>query len=355
MISMEKKVYSILTLSSGVLFLLGFLPIAIFANAPWICTVSLGIFGLLSFLYFVLLLRFNLYLPTFYYTFALVLTVPLWFSFGGSQGPMPLTFIPILLLINLFFRGFKRHFFFVILLVWALTLIVLEQLQVSPVFQFTELTPRLTLLTSGTGLFLLLIYAMLRVIMGYYDEEKEKVRIANIELMKKNQELQDLALRDRMTGLFNHQHSLDVLNQECLRASRHNYPLSIIMLDVDFFKRVNDTMGHQAGDKVLIQAAEILRLCSRQVDAIGRYGGEEFIIILPQTPLMGAVDVAERIRREFQRQDFFEDSTKITVSLGVAEYNGEEPELFVEYADKELYLAKESGRNQTRWKMSESA
>ena len=156
-----------------------------------------------------------------------------------------------------------------------------------------------------------------------------------------------LATTDALTGLANRRRTTERLQEEMRRAARHGVPLSVLLCDIDRFKSVNDTYGHNAGDEVLRAVATALGCTLREVDMVGRWGGEEFLTILPDTGLAGAAVAAERVRAAIEALPAFEDGpASVTTSVGVAAYvRGIGLEAFVERADKALYEAKESGRN----------
>jgi len=157
------------------------------------------------------------------------------------------------------------------------------------------------------------------------------------------------SVRDPLTGVYNRRKLDEQLRSEVSRAARYERPLSLIMLDIDHFKRVNDGFGHPGGDEVIRHIAKLVSACVRDSDAVGRYGGEEFVIILPEVPAAGALVVAERIRACVAASPviFKQTSIAVTVSLGVAE-NGKSsrsPETLLGEADEALYASKENGRN----------
>ena len=175
---------------------------------------------------------------------------------------------------------------------------------------------------------------------------REELASANDALRSKNAELERLSITDGLTGLTNHRALMQRLNDEVARARRSSHPFSFIMCDVDHFKDYNDAFGHPAGDEVLRMLAAILRDATREVDCAARYGGEEFGVILHDTDLPGAMEVAERIRKRVEATEF--PSRRITVSIGVAEFPRDAADVnaLVAVADEALYVAKESGRNQ---------
>ncbi|MCR9097950.1 MAG: diguanylate cyclase [bacterium] len=180
--------------------------------------------------------------------------------------------------------------------------------------------------------------------------ENDRIRLheKNEELQRANEILAQLSITDGLTKLHNHRYFQDHLTREIKRVSRTHAPLSLILLDIDDFKLLNDTHGHAAGDEVLVALAAIMNDSARESDLIARYGGEEFVILMPNTDLAGAVHLAEKIRMTVESTRLIiGDNMKpinITISLGVALFNGDRREFFVE-ADKALYTAKENGKN----------
>ncbi|MFW6366509.1 MAG: diguanylate cyclase [Spirochaetota bacterium] len=166
-----------------------------------------------------------------------------------------------------------------------------------------------------------------------------------LEVREKTKQLEKMALTDGLTGLSNHKHIFHILDTEIDRVARYGHDLSIVMMDLDRFKMMNDTFGHQFGDVILKKVSEIIRESIRTVDYAGRYGGEEFLIILPQTGRDLAWEIAERIRKRVAKVRAKKRDFSVTISGGVAQYSGETPNDYVKRADKLLYLAKESGRN----------
>jgi diguanylate cyclase (GGDEF)-like protein/PAS domain S-box-containing protein len=167
---------------------------------------------------------------------------------------------------------------------------------------------------------------------------------------KRAEQAEELARRDGLTNLCNHRTFNELLKDETVRTQRFNRPVSLLMLDIDHFKRVNDACGHQAGDAILKGLSDLLVKQARAVDHVCRYGGEEFTVILPETDKAAAMQTAERLRAAVERQAFdIGDGTTvpITVSIGVATYpeQADSPEDVVKAADVALYAAKRAGRN----------
>ncbi len=167
-----------------------------------------------------------------------------------------------------------------------------------------------------------------------------------------NARLYQLAITDGLTKLAIHRYFKARLEQEMSRARRHQTTLSLIMLDIDHFKRLNDTYGHPEGDRVLVQIAKLMKECTRDTDLCARYGGEEFAIILPDTPRADAVAVAERFRKKVESThiNLEGDTVSVTVSVGVADMPLDRkltPAEFIDFADQALYQSKDGGRNKT--------
>jgi diguanylate cyclase (GGDEF)-like protein len=185
-------------------------------------------------------------------------------------------------------------------------------------------------------------------------EEAELFRIFTLqgEAALKNlllfEEVKSLAIRDGLTGLYNYRYFWEMLNQQVGQSRRYDWPLSLLFLDIDNFKTVNDTLGHPQGDLVLKSLADYLAREVRQADLLCRYGGEEFVVLLPQTPVIQAKIMAERLREGIAHTPFSlaDREVYITVSIGVA---GLTPDMdgtaLVKAADAALYQAKHTGKN----------
>ncbi len=169
-------------------------------------------------------------------------------------------------------------------------------------------------------------------------------------LQEKNLQLQDLANRDGLTNLYNHRFFHEYLNREMDRIRRYGGILSCIILDLDFFKKVNDTYGHQAGDMILKEMALMLKKRIRESDLAARYGGEEFALVLLQTEVEAALLVCDRLRNEIASTAFLigDSSIHVTASFGISFYPSpgiKEANILVAAADQALYQAKTGGRN----------
>ena len=188
------------------------------------------------------------------------------------------------------------------------------------------------------------------------NDMEESMRAINDHLMERlgeisglQEQLRKQAMHDSLTGLFNRRYLDEMLERELSRARREGPPLTVMMLDIDYFKKLNDTYGHQAGDEVLRRLADLLRQNSRAEDIPCRYGGEEFLLVLPNMGREDALSRAEQWRHEFESMNivFGQVTMSSTVSIGIATFpeHGQTRDTLIEAADKALYAAKHKGRN----------
>jgi diguanylate cyclase (GGDEF)-like protein len=190
---------------------------------------------------------------------------------------------------------------------------------------------------------------MFNTMVAYLREAQQELTAVNLALNERNQSLEALSATDVLTGLHNRRRMRDALNAEVARSQRHGRSFSILMLDVDHFKKYNDTYGHPEGDVLLKRVGEILKSSLRANDFAARYGGEEFLILLPDQDQKGAVEVAERIRQRIsvETEDAVTKRKAVTASLGIATFpeSGRTADLLLVNADAALYKAKNAGRN----------
>ena len=170
-----------------------------------------------------------------------------------------------------------------------------------------------------------------------------------IQKVKLYQKIQQLAITDGLTRLSSRHYFMERFQEELARSKRYRLSLAFLMADIDHFKEHNDRCGHLVGDVVLREVASLIKVSVREIDLVGRYGGEEFAIVLPDTSLEGALHVAERIRSTIEGHAFaaYDETLHVTLSLGISVYpgNGEDAETLIDTADAALYHAKGAGRN----------
>ncbi len=161
--------------------------------------------------------------------------------------------------------------------------------------------------------------------------------------------VQELAITDGLTGMFVRRHFIEKFKEELERSSRHHSKTSFLMIDLDYFKEMNDRFGHLMGDAMLRDVARVLKQNVREIDLVGRYGGEEFCVLFPETDKAAAAAAAERLRAAIASQEFmvYDEIVKATISVGVSTFPDDSKKMneLIEFADKALYKAKAEGRN----------
>jgi diguanylate cyclase (GGDEF)-like protein len=184
------------------------------------------------------------------------------------------------------------------------------------------------------------------------EEKNAQLELEITERKRAQEELERLASTDPLTGLYNRRRFFMLADAEFRKAQRYNRPLSVLVFDVDFFKRVNDTFGHGVGDQALVHVAHLARVTARDADVVARLGGEEFAVLLPETGRLDGRRAAERLRQIIEKTPLQADGheVKVTVSIGVADNNidvaADHFDQILTWADRALYIAKDAGRNQ---------
>ena len=222
------------------------------------------------------------------------------------------------------------------------------------VFQSDNTNLRLELLL---GVAFAMTLAQFSLLAGMVSDLRHKVSDKNRTLAQQNAELEvalqrisDMATRDELTGVFNRRYLMERITEETARCQRSGATFCLCMVDIDFFKKINDSYGHLGGDEVLRRVAQTASGALREGDFFGRYGGEEFAILLTNTTLDGAMVTAERVRTQIHDLRFPEMNAdlQISVSVGVAEHLRQDPAaVTLQHADEALYRAKHNGRNQS--------
>ncbi|HNX81405.1 MAG TPA: GGDEF domain-containing protein [Candidatus Omnitrophota bacterium] len=191
--------------------------------------------------------------------------------------------------------------------------------------------------------------------LGVPDDQKEKFHILahqfmlGIKRVLLYQRIQELAITDSLTGTFSRRYYLERFSEELERSKRFNFKFAFLMVDIDRFKDCNDKYGHLVGDAILKEVAKVIKDNIRLIDSVGRYGGEEFLIILTETDLNGARFAAERIRQamEMKRIRVYDEELRVTISIGISVFPDDADDMthLIEKADRALYRAKQTGRN----------
>lgn len=188
---------------------------------------------------------------------------------------------------------------------------------------------------------------MIAITSSMAEKQRELVRTKK-ELERREAELSQLAVTDPLTGLYNRRHLAQRLDDEIERSKRMNTPLSVVMTDIDRFKDFNDRWGHLSGDRCLVGVGQILTSNSRRYDTVARFGGEEFVLVLPGSDVSAAVERADGLRRAVAAARIPDVDERVTASFGVAAYAGGTAEDLLREADAALYRAKDGGRNCVR-------
>lgn len=256
---------------------------------------------------------------------------------GGVAQTGPL-WIYIVAPVSLFIHGFRRG---------LLDIAVFVLIIIAIMFLPTDIANHADYPTEFK---LRLVYSFLTVtfLSALYEFTRENALKQTLEL---SQKYQTLAHFDPLTNLSNRRVAYDILKREQSRTNRNKEVLSVLLCDVDHFKRINDQYGHNAGDAVLVELAKIFTEQIREQDCVSRWGGEEFLFILPQTSAPNAAIIAEKIRLSVDKSpiDIQNDKINVTISIGIAQFeDNSNIDEVINNADKNLYLAKESGRNQVQ-------
>ncbi|MBP7175570.1 MAG: diguanylate cyclase [Thermoclostridium sp.] len=177
---------------------------------------------------------------------------------------------------------------------------------------------------------------------------REELELQNSKLLKAYSEMELMAVTDPLTGLFNRREMLSRIEHEIVRFNRNSLPFTIVLSDIDFFKKVNDTYGHECGDFILKSVAGTLKSTLRKQDIVSRWGGEEFLLLLPGTDPFGAAIIAEKLRKKIEDENFsFQDVIiRITMTFGISSISqAQTADALVRLADKAMYTGKQAGRN----------
>jgi diguanylate cyclase (GGDEF)-like protein len=272
---------------------------------------------------------------------ATIVVMFLMYTANHIRGP----FLIIYLIVFLFgiFRLNTRQFLSLtifVLFTYGLVIYVLMEYQPQKINLYEEMLQWMALAS------LLPFFAFLG---GQISSLRQKLRNSHTELEEAMEKIQEMAIRDELTGVYNRRHVMELLDYEKNRSSRGGGGIfCLAMLDIDHFKNVNDMYGHQAGDAVLRAVATMIDKTMRNTEFCGRYGGEEFLIVLTQTDIKGALICAERVRANIENILFpdLDPDFKVTVTIGLSEYHiREDVEKIISRADEALYRAKKGGRN----------
>ncbi len=347
-----KRCFFPLVLISGIIILLSTFVINIFIKeSPEIIFANFAAVIIFTILFVIYQLNFHqtaIAIFTFL-LFILVLLPVLWLYDGGLKGPVPF-FVPAVgTMIILLFISTTRKILIALLLIVITTLIIAEKIE--PEIIKSCSTPACMEFNHAFGLATSLIFTL--ALMYIFALNHEKVREISInttrELDQKNKILKQLANIDALTKLPNRRDIEEKIKYQHRVSKREKDKFSFIMCDIDDFKKINDNYGHIAGDFILKEIAKILKKGVREQDTPSRWGGEEFLILLPDCVKKEAAVIAERLRKMIEEHHFVYRGRimNLTMSFGVAEYDFSSPfvKMFIEKADRAMYISKVKGKN----------
>lgn len=350
--SLEHRLFNVVLLFGVLIFSLGLIAnILIKETATVIISTFIGDITLM-FIYWISRFKRMFTAPSIL-TFTLILfvfTPILWFKDGGISGGYSYYLILYGIMVFLVFRGFLRRLFIALLGIVTAILVFIQW----------EYPQWISYCTSENCLFYnhlvstfmvgvsILIFFM--IFANRYERAKQEVERYNKKLIEINKKLEELSRKDPLTGLSNRRDILEKIDYQVKLFKRTKEPFALILGDLDNFKQINDIYGHNCGDMVLREVALKMVKLLRGQDTVARWGGEEFLILLPRTNREGARLIAERLRKALSETEFECDGNKIRVSISfgvtVYDYSEDDINIYLKKADEALYLCKASGKNQ---------
>lgn len=278
-----------------------------------------------------------------------IYTPILWVYNGGSASGIPYYFIlfaSFLTILSICDKDSKRNkkLHAMILATYMLVttgLVILEFARPGIFYQFEDQNTRMFDTVISMLFALIGNFAILWAFINLYYKQLDQIK-------DYSERLEGLVIRDSMTNLYNHAYIFRRLTEEINKSARYHSPLSLLMIDIDHFKRINDSYGHAFGDEVLIKIAVALQTGCRNVDVVARYGGEEFLIVFPETGSASAAVTVRRLQENIRSLQYSQNVT-VTISGGIAEYgSGDSASSMIERCDALLYRAKNDGRDLIR-------
>lgn len=269
----------------------------------------------------------------------------IYFTTAGNHGPAPIYFVMILVYLAFYLQGTKLFVSLFFLLIYYTIIMVVGYMHSELVVPYHDETSKIIELCMTVISVSVVMSIIASITFTSYNQERDHVIDLMNELKKKNRELEQLSIKDQLTGIYNRRRFNEVLKKELELLEQENNSLYILMIDIDHFKRINDTYGHLYGDEILKLVANGIGESVRSHDLLARYGGEEFIVLLSRTNESDAYQTAERIRKHIEKIEY-RNERQITVSIGIARGIQSDSVLdVIKRADELLYSAKEKGRN----------
>ncbi len=348
--TLEHQILNLILLFGFFLFLFAAI-INIFIREPPIVTEATIIgFFILVFIYYLSRRKKKFYISAFLvFSFTLFVYTPfMWIHDGGLMSGYPYFIVVYVAMVISVCRGFRRYFFVISTFLVTAVLLMVEYLHPEYIRRITDQKILLINTTFSFAFSIITISLLLIIYTNRYMRETEKVKRLNISLVEANKKLDMLSRIDPLTGLSNRRDFLEKIEREIGFYRREKRPFSIMISDIDNFKNVNDKYGHDCGDYILKELGKLFKTVVRQIDEVGRWGGEEFIFLFPNTNVEDAFVIAERIRKIVASKTFVykNNPVKITMTFGLTQYN---PEISIneniKIADSALYKGKKLGKN----------
>lgn len=346
--SLQQRILNAVLITCSLIFLAGIAE-NFFTRSPLILTTG----SLLGFIIFLLLsyLSFSgkfLFPALLGFSLILFLFVPpIWFLKGGIRGAFPYFLLLYAVMVAVVFRGRLRTIFLLLTLLMAIFLTLLENSNLKLIG--TIHSPQLVDYLVGFFLNSFAIVILVIHLSNNYEKLRAKLEFTNKRLIFINEKLKELSLKDPLTGLSNRRDAIEKFNYLIKISKRNREPIAIILADIDNFKRINDLYGHSTGDMVLKRIAKELSQKLREQDILARWGGDEFLLLLPGTTGKEALKIADRLRMtiESMNSSLNPARLRISMSFGVTEYDHsqESIQFFIDKADRALYYCKKQGKN----------
>lgn len=326
-------------------FLAGITLLNVIQGKPFCHVLILSVATLLDAFMFFVAFFYERYFISAWLWLTIGVLVGLWFTTGGLQSAISYYFIIPFLFNLVFFEGRKRVLGFVGIVFVFLSLSIVEYHYPYLVYRYSSRFDR-WLHVSSAALFYMIISAFfVSIVLREFVKEQIIVKL-------QNRRLEELSMKDSLTGLYNHDAIIEMLTKELEMVKRFGSPLSVLMFDVDDFKSINDELGHQVGDEVLKVVGSVVRESIRGADVPGRYGGDEFLVVLPQSNITGARLVADRIRNRLRSLRVSGLNRAITISGGIVGADGHTAEKLIRIVDNLLYRAKKQGKDRIEVELS---
>jgi len=268
----------------------------------------------------------------------------MYFLNGGILGSIPYFMVLFSAVIAVLLKGREKVFLIALYIVVLCTLFFLEYKYPTLVTGYKTSKEQYWDICLGILTSLFLNTILFNVIVKSYTYEHKNAEDTNQLLTEEKRKLELLSVIDELTNIYNYRYIIGYLEKEISNCRRCNQILTVIFLDIDDFKKINDNYGHLSGDYVLKKISETIAMNLRNTDLVGRYGGEEFLIVLPSTGLEEGLNIAERIRNEISSLQW-ESNLQITISGGAVELGDERVYELLERADNLMYKAKKLGKN----------